>query len=123
MFIIIVLLASFGLTSGASFAGRLDALSHSHKSKLAAFDGFPTDPVTIAPKPSFRESLADADQAIGWITATEYEGATSCGGAATFIAGYLTNTCMVSKPSDPSNAVKSYYFTCSDGKDLLFVCL
>lgn len=100
---------------------QLEQLSSIWKVHREAIFGVPADEILeIASSPS-QGSLRLEAATIGFTVVNFFQLSTNCGGGhADFNFGYLSNVCLVSKPS-PSKPTKSYLFSCDGGKQP-FLC-
>lgn len=112
---VVALLAVLSLCSAhaAAPAKRLGA-SSSKKMEIRAAMGLPIERLAIVPQETQNLRLeATPGFAVGYY----FEDSSVCAGNATYNFGTLTNTCLLSMPSDSAEVpVKSYYYTCTASK-------
>lgn len=112
---VVALLAVLSLCTAhaAAPAKRLGASSSKMLEIRAAMD-LPIEHLAIVPQETQNLRLEDT---AGFLVGYYYEDSSVCAGNATFNGGILTNTCLLSVPSDSAEVpVKSYYYTCTASK-------
>lgn len=114
----IALIATLCLSATAKVpAERLAAMTARKMDHRSASGMFPMERLAIVPNEAHLRAEDTTDP--GFIVGYAFDDSSSCGGQATYTFGVLTNTCMVSMPSDTATVpVKSYYYTCTEGKQV-----
>lgn len=112
----IALLASFcAAVNAADHVALVATTTVSKDTILGKSNFFPVERLTIAKQ---THHALRTQSSAGWLLYGLYQDSGTCDTIQVYRSGLRINTCLASNPSADATTVKSFYFSCTEGKEI-----